>query len=231
MIVMAVGMLLLGGLVTDGGRQLNAKLQAQATAEEAARAGANMLDLRLLTDQPPLDQDMAREAVDAYCAVARANDDRIDVCEVDGFGVSDNNKGEFVSVRVTMNVKALLFGIIGQHELSVEATESATPVQAIEDPLDKQFVPEDVLPTPESPNYPSTVTVEEGEPPPPTSLLPLSNYTTQVCGQSTVLPLTIAVSCTVTETVEPKPPPGTTITTTIYSTRPTSVNPFPSVTP
>jgi len=31
--VMAIGLLLLGGLVTDGGRQLNAKVRAEATAE------------------------------------------------------------------------------------------------------------------------------------------------------------------------------------------------------
>lgn len=224
--VMAVGLLLLGGLVTDGGRQLNAKLQAESTAEEAARAGANMLDLR--QKQAEIDRDMATAAVDAYCQVARSQDDRIDICEVVEFGRDGNKETDWVSVRVTMNVKALLFGIIGQNELSVDVTAQSSPVQAVLDP-NNDIALEVFSPSPEYPSFPVPTADDT---PSPTAVPVPTGYTTQVCGQSTTLPLTVGVDCSVTTTVEPPPPPpGKTVTTTIYSTYPTVVPPFPPATP
>src|SRR3954453_21760870 len=81
--VLIIVLLLLGGLVVDAGRDLNARSQAQSYAEEAARAGAtavdpNQTDLTLL---PAL----AGRRVDAYCATVRANSrDRVPGCEFVG---------------------------------------------------------------------------------------------------------------------------------------------------
>ncbi len=223
MIVMAVGLLLLGGLVTDGGRQLNAKLAAEATAEEAARAGAAMLDLR--EQLARIDPDLATEAVEAYCAVAMENDERIDECEVEDFGRDTNKHTDIISVRVTMSVDALLFGIIGVNELRVDVTAEASPVRAVAAP-GEDFNINPFTPTPDYPTLTVDIPTTEGTPsvsaPVPTE------YTTELCGVTTALPLTVGLTCGVTTTTqEPPPPPGTTITSTVFSTHPTSVPPFP----
>ncbi len=225
-IVMAVGLLLLGGLVTDGGRQLNAKLQAESTAEEAARAGANMLDLR--EKQAVLDHEMATAAVDEYCEVARSNDSRIDICEVDDFGRDGNKETDWVSVRVTMNVKALLFGIIGQNELQVDVTARSSPVQAVLDPYNDV----NLNPFSPTPDYPSLPVPTADDTPLPTAV-PIPTVTSPPVptvtspSRPTDRPPPIP-----TDTTPPPPPPaGTTIQTTISSTNPTQVQPSPPATP
>src|SRR5262245_46898393 len=92
-IVMAVGLLLLGGLVTDGGRQLNARLRAEAAAEEAARAGSTMLDLR--ETDAVIDPEKARQAVDRYCTLAREQDDTITTCELSDIGHEKDKNFDF----------------------------------------------------------------------------------------------------------------------------------------
>lgn len=228
-IVMALGLLLLGGLVTDGGRQLNAKLQAQSTAEEAARAGANMLDLR--RQEARIDPDTATDAVNAYCDVAKANDSQIDECGVDEFGRDRNKEADWVSVRVTMKVPALLFGIIGVNELTVDVSAQASPVQAIAKPYeDANLNP--IQPTADyptiTPNVPTTSGLEATSQPVPV------DYTTNLCDIQTVVPLTVGLTCLTTTIVlpsSPPPPPKTTITETVFSTFPASVPAYPTGVP
>src|SRR3954453_14579683 len=81
--VLIIVLLLLGGLVVDAGRELNARSQAQSYAEEAARAGATAVDPSRpdLTLLPAL----ARRRVNAYCATVRANSrDQVTGCEFVG---------------------------------------------------------------------------------------------------------------------------------------------------
>lgn len=225
-IVMALGMLLLGGLVTDGGRQLNAKLAATSTAQEAARAGANMLDQR--EQVAVIDPEKATEAVEAYCTVARENDSRIDVCEVERIGKEENAEKitYIIQVRVTMKVQAFLFGIIGQNELAVDVTADASPIQAVKAP-GEDIVLDPFTPTPDFPTR--TIDPPTDPAPSPTSNPVPDEYTTEVCGVTTAVPLTIGISCSVTTTTRPPPPPpAETITTTVFSPYPTSVAPFPT---
>ncbi len=63
--VIAMFLLLLGGLVIDASRQLNARGEAVAFAEEAARAGAQGVDIA--ADDLVLDPALVRERVEAYC--------------------------------------------------------------------------------------------------------------------------------------------------------------------
>jgi Flp pilus assembly protein TadG len=224
--VMALGFLLLGGLVVDGGRQLTAKLRAEETAREAARAGAIYIDQR--QSGAHIDHALATEAVDRYCEEARSHDDTIKECRVTGFTkdekVGDDGIGrafEYVDVEVQIEVPTSLFGIIGVSSFTSTMTENAAAVQAIVDPFNDPLNPS------WSVHYP-TQTVN----PPTTSgeatLQPTvpSQYQTTVCGQPTTLPLTVGVSCTVTtSTHTPPPPPATTKTQTSYSTYPTSVPP------
>ncbi|MEN0128126.1 MAG: pilus assembly protein TadG-related protein [Brevundimonas sp.] len=67
---LAVALLVLAGLVVDGGRAVNARAAAYDDAEQAARAGANEIDVLRLrnTGQVVIDADAATRAVDAFLA-------------------------------------------------------------------------------------------------------------------------------------------------------------------
>jgi hypothetical protein len=234
-IIMALGLLLLGGMVTDGGRQLNAKLRAQATAEEAARAGANMVDLREAGS--PIEWDEARDAIAAYCARAAEADPTISECEPEDYGY-DSAEGSahedqgWVEARVAVEVEPLLFGIIGVDNLRADVSARAYAQVAVLDPLDDVF---DVDYSP-SVEYPTTtVTLPEDDQTSETVIEIPTEYPTTICGEETSVPLTIGVSCSVTTIVlptEPPPPtPTATTTSTSYTTYPTSVPPFPDHTP
>ncbi len=225
-IVMAVGLLLLGGLVTDGGRQLNAKLRAQATAEEAARAGADMLDLR--EAEAVIDPRKARQAVDRYCDLARAADATITVCEVSDLGHDDNKETDFVEVHVEITISPLLFGLIGVRDLHANATASASAVQAVTDPYHDRAFPE-IDPTPEVPT--TTIDIPTDDQTPTGTVIPLpTDYETLLCGTPATLPLTVGVSCSVTTITlptdnPPPPPPTATQTQTTFETFATTVTP------
>lgn len=228
--VMAIGLLLLGGLVTDGGRQLNAKLRAQATAEEAARAGANMIDLA--EADPVLDQEAATTAANTFCAQAKSEDPLITDCAVSDFGNDPNKHVDWIEVRVRVEIDATLFGLIGVNTLYAEATERASAVQGITEPGNDVFGPSD-NPSIVYPSNPITLRTTGG--PGVTSVPVPTGYTTELCGVTTVLPTNIGVSCsTTTPTSEPSSPPRTTKTSspptttetsTVYTTYPTSVSP------
>jgi hypothetical protein len=221
---MAVGLLLLGGLVTDGGRQLNARLRAEATAEEAARAGSTMLDLR--ETNAVIDPEEAREAVERYCTLAKDQDDTITTCEVSDIGHDNDKDFDFVEVHVEITISPLLFGLIGVGDLHANATSSASAVQAVKDPYNDRAFPE-FTPTP---SYPTeTITTETDDQDPPTvTITPPDQYPTTLCGQPTMLPTNQGATCsttTITEPTNPPPPPSTTYTTTTVSTYPTHVEP------
>ena len=226
--IMALGFLVLGGLVTDGGRQVNAKLTAQAVAEEAARAGATVIDPFEATAQ--LDRATAYESVGVYCAEASKDNPEIVSCDATGFGFDDNKQAAYVEVTVRIEVSALLFGLIGINTLDAEASAVASPVQGITNPSDDVLQPSFSV----SVEYPTTTIA-----PPTTSgeatITPTvpTQYTTSVpppCATVATLPLTVGITCSVTTTTnDPPPPPGSTRTLTSYTTYPTSVPPvYPS---
>jgi len=225
-VVMALGLLLLGGLVTDGGRQLNAQLQARGYAEEAARAGANLLNLNL--SRPTIDRTKSVAAVGEFCGVARAESDSITSCRVTGFGVVKNQSGQpvsYVEVTVQMELPTTLFGIIGIRTLHVSETARASEVEGIKEAGDSD--PGDVPP---SIVYPTgTLTLPTTGGPSETSFPPPTDYPTTVCGVPTRLPVTVGQSCVPTTITRPPPPPPppprTTITTRTPSDYPTTVTP------
>jgi Putative Flp pilus-assembly TadE/G-like len=219
-IVMAVGLLLLGGLVTDGGRQLNARLRAEATAEEAARAGSTMLDLR--ETNAVIDPEKARQAVDRYCTLAKDQDDTITACEVSDIGHDKDKNFDFVEVHVEITISPLLFGLMGVGDLHANATSSASAVQAVKDPYNDRAFPE-FTPTPSYPTETITTTTDDN-PPTSVTITPPDQYPTTLCGQPTMLPTNVGASCSTTTIPNPNPPPPSTETTTI-STYPTNVTP------
>lgn len=230
-VVMALGLLLLGGLVTDGGRQLNAQLQAQAYAEEGARAGAN--PLVLTQAQPSIDKAKSTAEVARFCAVARTQSSTITDCGVTGFGSKKDADGQpvyFVEVTVDMELETTLFGIIGIHTLHVSQTATASAVEGIQRAGDEG--PGDAPPSIVYPSVTTTLQTSDGN---PTTSFPVpTDYPTTVCGQPTRLPVTMGQTCvrttyTTRTTHTPPPPPAstfrTTVTTRSPSAYPTTVTP------
>lgn len=133
--VIAMALLLLGGLTIDASRQLNARGQAVAFAEEAARAGAQGVDIS--ADELELDQAMARERVEAYCAeVERLGQVR----ECSFVGIEEVGGGDprplVVVTEVRLAIKSSLLGMVGVRELTASSTARARPYEGITEPID-----------------------------------------------------------------------------------------------
>jgi hypothetical protein len=132
--VIAFALLLLGGLGIDGSRQLNARGEAVAFAEEAARAGAQGIDVA--ASELTLDRPLAEERVRAYCArVLQLG--QVQTCAFKGFRpVSDDDPRELVVVaEVKLEIDASLLAMIpGVDTLSASATAQARPYEGIDTP-------------------------------------------------------------------------------------------------
>ncbi len=118
-----VGLLLVAGLVLDGGAQIRAAQRAQAVAEEAARAGAQAVDVDALMrgQSTRLDPHQARTAAQAYLTTSEATG-------------TVTAGAETVSVEVTISEPTLFLSLIGISDLSASgsatarlAREEATP--------------------------------------------------------------------------------------------------------
>ncbi|WGW12628.1 pilus assembly protein TadG-related protein [Saxibacter everestensis] len=132
--ILTIVILLLGGLIVDSGRQLNARGRAVAYAQEAARAGAARIDLTSADLRlQPVDQ--VAQAVATYCAEVEA-DGAVTSCEfrrIDPVSASDDRK-LVVVVDVTLSVRATLMGIVGVQELNASGTGRARPFEGVDEP-------------------------------------------------------------------------------------------------
>ena len=118
-VVMMVALLVLAGLVVDGGRYFTARRQAQNIAAGAARAGAQGVSedsLRDATIAPTLDPQVAHDRADAFLRSSNATG----TIAVDG---------DTVTVTVTMTVSPFILGIVGVGDRHLTATESAVARQ------------------------------------------------------------------------------------------------------
>lgn len=131
--IIAMALLLLGGLGIDGSRQLNARGEAVAFAEEAARAGAQGIDLAASDLQ--LDPGLAEERVDTYC-------DRVEqLGQVDSCRFlriepvsHDDPRMLVVVTEVKLKIQASLLSMVGVHDLHASATAHARPYEGINAP-------------------------------------------------------------------------------------------------
>lgn len=121
--IFAVAVVMFAGLVLDGGLALAAKVRAIGEAQEAARAGAQALDLaayrhdgtvRLLPDQ-------ARTDAQTYLAIT-------------GDSGTVTVTADTVTVTVTAHQHTQLLGLLGLGSLTVTGTGSAHPVRGINAP-------------------------------------------------------------------------------------------------
>lgn len=164
--IFAFVLLLLGGLVIDASRVLNARGRAVAYAEEAARAGASAV-------QPgaavlALDEPVVRARVADYCAALRADPEQrggLQTCE---FMTLETVSGTdprrvVVRTRVALQIPTTLLGIIGVRRLDASGEARARPFEGVNPgDVDSTAPPPTLLPDP----------IGTLEPPPPIVLAP-----------------------------------------------------------
>ena len=132
--LIAMALLLLGGLGIDGSRQLNARGEAVAFAEEAARAGAQGVDIA--ASQLQLDPHLVEDRVRRYCARVEALG-QVQSCDfVKIAPVSEDDPRMLVVVTsVRLRIEASLLGMIpGVHYLSASAIARARPYEGVTRP-------------------------------------------------------------------------------------------------
>ena len=133
--IIAMALLLLGGLTIDGSRQLNARGEAVAFAEEAARAGAQGVDVA--ADDLVLDEPLAKERVQRYCARVLALGQVTSCRFVRIEPVSGSDPRRLVVVtHVETEIRTTLLGLVGKRTLTASGDAKARPYEGIERPLD-----------------------------------------------------------------------------------------------
>jgi hypothetical protein len=129
-----MALLLLGGLGIDGSRQLNARGEAVAFAEEAARAGAQGIDVA--ASDLRLDPALVEERVGTYCRRVEQLG-QVESCAFKGIRkVSDDDPRMLVVVtEVKLAINASLLAMIpGVERLHASAEARARPYEGINAP-------------------------------------------------------------------------------------------------
>ncbi len=129
-LIISIGILVLAGLVIDGGRQMNSHGRAVAYAQEAARAGSNGIDVT----EPRVELLNARamQAANAYCRQAMAEDGELVSCRAEITEITtDAGTYKAVEVNTRVEVDAILLGMIGNHRLDASGGALANPVPGI----------------------------------------------------------------------------------------------------
>jgi Flp pilus assembly protein TadG len=132
--VLVIAFFMIGGLIVDGSRELNARGEAQAYAEEAARAGATAVDLK--SDTLALDPVIAEARVRAYCAaVMGTNNSPVSSCSLADPAFTDAKtcQGQtaaiVVNAVVQMRIETSLLGIVGITDLTSSGRAKARPFE------------------------------------------------------------------------------------------------------
>lgn len=117
--VASLAIIVVAGLVLDGGQLLAARRQAADIAGDAARAGAQQLDEHSLrSGRAVIDPAAAHEAIAAHLAATPASG-------------SASIAGDIVAVEVRMPVRTQLLRVIGVAGTTVRARREARPVQGV----------------------------------------------------------------------------------------------------
>jgi hypothetical protein len=137
--VLILAFLMIGGLVVDGSRDLNARGEAQAYAEEAARAGATAVDLTSATLK--LDEPLAARRVRDYCAAVMSQPGSpVTSCKLhavagapQGFSTATTcggvNAEIVVNTVVELRIDTTLLGIVGITKLTSSGQAKARPIE------------------------------------------------------------------------------------------------------
>ena len=117
-VIFTVALIVMAGLVLDGGLALAAKVQAIDDAQAAARAGAQALDLPLYRSTGQITLDPAEATADAERYLADA-----------GHTGTVEVNGEQVTVTVTISQPTQILSLAGIDHLTVTGTGTATAEQ------------------------------------------------------------------------------------------------------
>ncbi len=118
-VLLLVAILVLMGLVVDGGSALTAQQAASDEAQQAARAGAGALSVNALRSGTlQLDSAAAVSAAEAFTVAA-------------GHPGTASVSSGVVTVSVHYRVPTSLLGLVGVNSLPVSATASAVDVEGI----------------------------------------------------------------------------------------------------
>jgi len=117
-VVFTLALIVMAGLVLDGGLALAAKVQAIDDAQAAARAGAQAIDIPLYRSTGTITLDPAQAVADAQGFLAAA-----------GEHGTVTVAGETVAVSVTITQPAQILSVVGVDQLTVTGTGSATAQQ------------------------------------------------------------------------------------------------------
>lgn len=127
--IIALVLLLLGGLGIDGSRQLNARGEAVAFAEEAARAGAQAIDVN--ASDLRLDDAMVRDRVRTYCEdVAKRGEAECHFVRIEPVS-KDDPRMLVVVTEASLSIKPSLLGIVHPGNLPAKATARARPYEGV----------------------------------------------------------------------------------------------------
>jgi len=117
-VVFTLALVVLAGLVLDGGLALSARVRAIDDAQGAARAGAQAIDIPLYHQSGQITLDPARAVADAEGFLAQA-----------GVAGRVAVAGETVTVSVTITEPTQILSIVGVNHLTETASGSATAEQ------------------------------------------------------------------------------------------------------
>ena len=117
-VVMTLALIVMAGLVLDGGLALAAKVQAIDDAQAAARAGAQAIDLSTYRATGQVTLDAATATTDAEQALA-----------VSGHSGTVTVAGDVVTVTVTINQPTQILDLVGITQLRETGSGSATAEQ------------------------------------------------------------------------------------------------------
>jgi Flp pilus assembly protein TadG len=124
-VIFTLVVLMLAGLVYDGGLAIAARQRAADVAESAARAGANAVDVEAFRARQVLVVDQAEACDNAREVVARDGDGSLQDCWV------DPADGQLVHVRVHVTVQPQLLALFRFPPFQAEADAGARPVQGL----------------------------------------------------------------------------------------------------
>ena len=117
-VVFTLALLVMAGLVLDGGLALSAKVQAIDDAQAAARAGAQAIDIPLYRATGQITLDPTQAAADAERYLAQS-----------GHPGTVTVSGDQVSVTVTISQPTQLLSLAGIGHITVSGAGTATAEQ------------------------------------------------------------------------------------------------------
>ena len=119
-VIFTLALLVMAGLVLDGGLALAAKVQAIDAAQAAARAGAQAIDIPTYRATGQITLDPGQAVADAQAFLAAAGERGT---------VTVTVAGETVDVTVTITQPTQILSVVGVDQLTVTGAGSATAQQ------------------------------------------------------------------------------------------------------